>query len=170
MRLHFTDYNEIVAIQVSVVLLFLVGVSQLIFWTIALNSKTECLHEEVDRYPAEILMFVKIMIFPTVSGILFGLSFSEHVSVEHVYGSVIVTTPFLFLLAKAAFSLHERFRSRMQKMKRLLVTNKRNQQEPSTMGYNSASTTTKPLISSPINTATTTYIGEQVPLRTAADS
>ena len=104
-----TSENEIMAIRSSVVLVFLVGISQLIFWTIALNCKRDCLNEEVDHYPAEILMFIKIMIFPTVSGIIFALTFSKRVSAKHVYGIIIVVTPFIFLTVKAAFSVQHKF-------------------------------------------------------------
>ena len=34
--------------------------------SLMLVSRTECLHEEVDKYPAEIIQFLKIMIMPTV--------------------------------------------------------------------------------------------------------
>ena len=150
---YYTRENELVAIRASVVLVFLVGVSQLVFWTVALNFKTECLYEEVDRYPAEPLVFVKIMIFPAISGLLFGLTFTEQVSVKHVYGAMIIVTPFIFLIIKMAFSIHEHCRKRVTQhvssVKRKLFVR------------NYCSTR-----SSPINTATVVS-PEQVPLNTA---
>ena len=155
---YYTVENELVAIQASVVLIFLVGVSQLIFWTIALNSKAECLDEEVEHYPAEPLMFVKIIIFPTVSAIMFCLTFTEQVSVRHVYGSVVTTTPFLFLLAKAAFSIcqpHPRIASMLQ---RLVHRNGNKQGQPALTKYTCKPNNTP----SSINTD----LSEQVPLMT----
>ena len=150
---HSTE-NEVMAVRASVVLVFLVGVSQLVFWTVALNSKTECLMEEVDRYPAEILMFIKIMIFPTISGLIFGLTFSEQVSVRHVYGSIIVATPFIFLTVKAAFSVQQKFCRKVTRhvKNKLLVHNK---QQGSPFIDHHTTKTQKP---SPINTANATLL------------
>ena len=159
----FETKNELVAIRASVVLVFLVGVSQLLFWTIAINQKSECLTVEVDRYPAETLMFVKIMIFPTVSGLMFVLTFAEQLSARNVYGAVIVVTPFVFLLVKAGFSVQEHFKARAVRMKQRLLSYKgqvkQNKQTVTT-------TTRRPSISSPINTAVT-FSPEQVPLKAA---
>lgn len=146
--------NELMAVRASAVLVFLVGVSQLLFWTFALFNKTECLYEEVDCYPAEILMFIKIMIFPTVSGIIYALSFSETLSTKNVYGSVVVVTPFIFLLVKAGFTIHERFRKRVSRhvsavKDRLLSNNDR------PLRARDDTNTYRPSLSSPINSANT---------------
>ena len=103
---YYDKENELMAVWALAVLVFLVSVNQLLFWTMALFNKTECPYEEVDCYPAEILVFIKIMIFPTVSGIIYALSFSERLFTKNVYGSVVVVTPFIFLLVEAAFILH----------------------------------------------------------------
>ena len=149
---YYTRENEQMAVRVSVVLVFLVGVTQLMFWTVALNYKTECLYKEVDRYPAEIMMFIKIMIFPTVSGVMYFLTFSEQVSIRHVYGSVVVVTPFIFLLAKTAFSIQEWFRTRhVSSVKTMLLAH--NDQQEHQFVDQQATMTPRPSISSPINTA-----------------
>ena len=152
----FAVENELVAIRASVVLVFLVGVSQLIFWTLALNQKADCLSEEVDRYPAEVLMFVKIMIFPTVSGLLFGLTFVERLSASHLYGSTIVVTPFVFLLVKFGFLAHERLKSRALRVgQRLLRYTEQNELQRQTQAGHGATATSRPPISSPVNTLIT---------------
>ena len=159
--------NQLVAMRASVVLVFLVGLSQLLFWSIALYQKRECLSEEVDRYPAEILMFVKIMIFPTVSGILFGITFTEGISAKHVYGFVIATTPFLFLLAKFVFLIQECMKTRAVKAKekvlRLRYTRQHEGEEEHTPAGHRVTSSRKPSISAPINT----LAPEQVPLKAA---
>ena len=160
--------NQLVAMRASVVLVFLVGISQLLFWSVALNHKSECLSEEADRYPAEILMFVKIMIIPTVSGVLFGVTFIEGVSAKHVYGFVIVATPFVFLLVKFVFLLHDWMKSRAVKVKekvlRLRHTRRDERDEEHTPTSSPVvSSRRKPSISAPINT----LVPEQVPLKAA---
>ena len=163
-KMIFAEENELVAIRASVVLVFLVGISQLLFWTVALNQKRDCLSEEVDCYPAEILMFVKIMIFPTVSAIMFGLTFATSVSAKHLYGSVIVATPFVFLLVKFGFRLHGHMKSRAVRVKQQVLRYAQQQREG--QKYSSPadqSPPRKPSISAPINT----LLPEQVPLKAA---
>ena len=170
----FAKENETLAVRASVVLVFLMGVSQLVFWTVALNQKSECLSVEVDRYPAENLMFVKIMIIPATSGLLFLLTFSEEISTRHVYGGVIVMTPFVFLLVNAGFSLHEWSKHRAARIKQRLLTygnqsSPQHRQSPTAASGHKTpiSTTSRPSISSPINTTAATFLAEQVPLKSA---
>ena len=100
--------NEVVAIRASVVVTFLAGISQLAFWAAALNSKSKCLSSDVDKHPFEVIQFIKIMIIPTVSGIEYWITFSEEANTRHAYGSIVVITPFLFLLVNISVSLYKR--------------------------------------------------------------
>ena len=165
---YYTRENELMAIRTSVVLIFLVGVSQLVFWTAALLSKSECLCEEIDRHPAELLMFIKIMVFPTVSGLVFFLTFLNQLSLKHTYGAIVAVTPFLFLLAKAGFSLHNRCRRVTQQVasvtNRLIPRNGRD--NTPFMDRQQDAKHHRPTISSPINTVNI-VVPEEVPLKSA---
>ena len=147
--------NEQTAIRASTVLVLLAGVCQLLFWTIALFNRRECLYDDIARFPAEILTFLKIMIFPTISGFIFWLTFSEEVSVKHVYGYLVVTTPFIFLLVKSAFALYQFLRTGSTRRAPTMVTRLLNCKEMEEYRLDSRTASNKSPAASPINTSDT---------------
>lgn len=107
--------NEILSIRAISVLTFLVGMSQLIFWTVAHLTKDQCLSVEVDKYPAEVLQFSKIMVIPTISFINFWATFSNQVTAHNIYAILLFTTPFLFLILKGIFKWHGKCKNAVSK-------------------------------------------------------
>lgn len=148
----YNEENEQTAVRVFSVLVCLIGVFQLLFWTIAVFNKAECLYDEIERFPAEILTFIKIMIFPTISGIMFWLTFSEEVSVKHVYGYLVIVTPFIFLLVKLAFTLYRFCSNKSTWHTPTMVNRLLNCKEHEEHQLETRTASNRPSASSPINT------------------
>lgn len=125
--------NRAISIRAFCALLFLVGVSQLIFWTVAWFQKEKCMSKNVDKYGSEALQISKIMVFPVMSFIIFWGTFSENFVSYNMFSNLLYSTPVIFLILKGLFRRNDMVWKKMK----MLWRKKRQRRLHNSNGVNS---------------------------------
>ncbi|XP_019857458.1 PREDICTED: endosomal/lysomomal potassium channel TMEM175-like isoform X2 [Amphimedon queenslandica] len=102
--------NEITSVRIMVALIILASLSQLALWSVAHCEKSKCLSNEVNSHMIEFIQLWKLLIFPFTGLLVYLVSFSSGVTLNHFYTYFTFAVPVLFILPRAMLFLMTRIK------------------------------------------------------------